>query len=205
MEGEVDPDAGRVADSDASAADPRDRFDELRERIRSGDLPHSECDQLDQLVFLIALADRRADQAVRDFPGEIAVQRALSAEAWTRVATQLHVMLGHSCCTRSVRGAAEARAVAAWGRALGADPLTCRLGGLPRRGGTGAGGPVARGVRPQTSPPELRCFKPAIAESGFAALGAATSDPAAAKDLPSGGGSPQCLMVVVTCGGRCDQ
>ncbi len=76
--------------------DPRDRLDELRGRIRSGDLSHSERDQLDQLVFVVAVADRRADTAARDFPGEFAVQRALAAEAWSRVTAQLHVMLGQA-------------------------------------------------------------------------------------------------------------
>lgn len=74
--------------------DPRDRLDALRERIRSGDLSREGRDQLDQLVFTVALADLRADKAVRDFPGELAVQRALAAEAWARVASQLHAMLG---------------------------------------------------------------------------------------------------------------
>lgn len=83
MAGEVDLDAGRVADGDASDDDPRDQLDELRVRIRSGDLSHSERDQLDQLVFVVALADRRSKQAVREFPGEVAVQRALAAEAWS--------------------------------------------------------------------------------------------------------------------------
>lgn len=40
--------------------DLRDQLDELRERIRSGDLSPGEWDQLDQLVFTVALADLRA-------------------------------------------------------------------------------------------------------------------------------------------------
>ncbi|MPZ65808.1 MAG: hypothetical protein GEU83_09945 [Pseudonocardiaceae bacterium] len=91
MAGELDADAGRDADGDE---DPRDRLDALRERIRSGDLSGVERDQLDQLVFGVAVADRRACTAARDFPGEVAVQRAVSAGAWATVATQLRVMLG---------------------------------------------------------------------------------------------------------------
>ncbi len=49
--------------------DPRDRLDELRERIRSGDLSAVKRDQLDQLVFVVVLAERRAETVVRDFPG----------------------------------------------------------------------------------------------------------------------------------------
>ncbi len=80
---------------DVGDDDPRDRLDELRERIRSGDLSHRERDQLDQLVFVVVLADRRAAMAARDFPGEVAMQRALAAEAWARVGKQLRVMLSH--------------------------------------------------------------------------------------------------------------
>ncbi len=94
MAREIDPNTGATAAGDHSEDELRDQLDELRERIRSGDLCHSERDQLDQLVFVVALADRRAATAVRDFPGEAAVQRALAAEAWARVAAQLHVMLG---------------------------------------------------------------------------------------------------------------
>lgn len=72
---------------------PRDELDALRKRIRNGDLSRDERDQLDQLVFTVALADLRAGKAERDFPGEVAVQRALAAEAWARVGTQLRVML----------------------------------------------------------------------------------------------------------------
>lgn len=75
---------------------PRDELDALRKRIRNGDLSRDErdqLDQLDQLVFTVALADLRAGKAERDFPGEVAVQRALAAEAWARVGTQLRVML----------------------------------------------------------------------------------------------------------------
>lgn len=79
------------ADEDA----PRDKLDALRERIRSSELSRDERDQLDQLVFTVALADLRAGKAERDFPGEVAVQRALAAEAWARVGTQLRVMLSH--------------------------------------------------------------------------------------------------------------
>ncbi len=78
----------------ASEDDPRDLLDALRERIRSGDLSSIERDQLDQLVFGVAVADWRAGAAAREFPGEIAVQRAVSAGAWVTVATQLRVMLG---------------------------------------------------------------------------------------------------------------
>lgn len=74
--------------------DLRDQLDALRERIRSGELSAVERDQLDQLVFVVALAERRAETAVRDFPGEVAVQRALAAEGWARVSTQLQTMLG---------------------------------------------------------------------------------------------------------------
>lgn len=91
--------------------DPRDELDELRERIRGGDLSGVERDQLDQLVFVVALADRRAATAARDYPGEIAVQRALAAEAWSLVATQLHAMLGQSA------------------RRLDGDVSPCALGG----------------------------------------------------------------------------
>ncbi|MPZ67888.1 MAG: hypothetical protein GEU83_21220 [Pseudonocardiaceae bacterium] len=76
--------------------DPRDRLDALRERIRSGDLSSAERDELDQLVFVVAVADRRADTATREFPGEVAAQRAVSARAWSRVAAQLQVMLSHA-------------------------------------------------------------------------------------------------------------
>ncbi|MPZ67415.1 MAG: hypothetical protein GEU83_18580 [Pseudonocardiaceae bacterium] len=93
MTDERDPDVGQVAD-ELNDDDPCDPLDELRERIRSGDLSAVERDQVDQLVFVIALAQRRADTAARDFPGEVAVQRALSIEAWSQVGTQLHVMLG---------------------------------------------------------------------------------------------------------------
>ncbi len=77
----------------ASEEDRRDRLDALRARIRSGDLSSVERDQLDQLVFGIAVADWRASAAARDFPDEVAVQRALSAGAWSTVAAQLRVMV----------------------------------------------------------------------------------------------------------------
>lgn len=103
MAGEVDTDATQMADSDDH---PRDHFDELREHIRSGDLSHSERDQLDKLVFLVAPADRRADQAVRDFPGAVAAQRALSAEARSHVARQLQLMDGDVDCAGRLDGEA---------------------------------------------------------------------------------------------------
>jgi len=78
----------------ASEDDPRDQLDALLERIRSGDLSGVERDQLDQLVLGIAVAERRADAAAREFPGEVAVQRAVSAGLWANVATQLRVLLG---------------------------------------------------------------------------------------------------------------
>lgn len=78
----------------ASTVGPRDQLDALRERIRRGSLSSVERDQLDQLVLVVAVADRRAEAAAREFPGEVAVQRAMSAGAWSRVVTQLHVMLG---------------------------------------------------------------------------------------------------------------
>lgn len=71
-----------------------DQLDELRERIRSGDLSRVERDQLDQLVFVVVVADRQASAAAREYPGEVGVQRALAAKTWARVATQLRVMLG---------------------------------------------------------------------------------------------------------------
>lgn len=82
-----------LATNDTDEQDPRDQLDELRQRIRSGDLSRSECDQLDQLVFVVALAERRTATAARDFPGEVVVQLALAAEAWSRVGAQLQVML----------------------------------------------------------------------------------------------------------------
>lgn len=67
-----------VIDS-ANWDDRRDQLDALRARIRSGDLSSIERDQLDQLVFAVAVADWRASAAARDFPAEVAVQQALSA------------------------------------------------------------------------------------------------------------------------------
>ncbi len=55
--------------SGASEEDPRDQLDALRARIRIGDLFSGERDQLDQLVFGIAVADWRASTAARNFPG----------------------------------------------------------------------------------------------------------------------------------------
>lgn len=78
----------------AGEEDPRDALDALRDHIRSGDLTSVERDQFDQMVLGVAVAERRADAAAREFPGEVAVQRAVSAGAWATVATQLRVLLG---------------------------------------------------------------------------------------------------------------
>ncbi len=78
----------------ASEEDPRDQLDALRARIRHGKLSSDEREQLDQLVFGVAVADWRTSAAARNFPGDAAVQRAVSAETWVTVATQLRVMLG---------------------------------------------------------------------------------------------------------------
>jgi hypothetical protein len=78
----------------AGEDDPRDGLDALRARIRGDELSSAERDQLDQLVVGVAVAGRRADAAAREFPHDVAMQRAVSAGAWATVAAQLRVLLG---------------------------------------------------------------------------------------------------------------
>jgi DNA-binding NarL/FixJ family response regulator len=78
----------------AGEDDPRDVLDALRARIRGGALSRAERDHLDHLVVGVAVAGQRADTAAREFPGEVAMQRVVSAGAWATVAAQLRVLLG---------------------------------------------------------------------------------------------------------------